>query len=121
MVILFQFVTVRNPRTPSESEISSGFIRPPGEAPTDLLAKTAEARAKGGGAARRVLLRARDTDLAYGSVTGFTERAPRAAAAATWVLQHGPDLTVSELAEFREATEQIDDATQDKSGTTWQS
>lgn len=108
MVTLFNFVTVRNPRTPTESEIASGFIRPDPGQRTALLDDVAQARAKGGGVARRALLKARETDLAFRSVEGFAERAPRAAAAATWLAERGPSLTIAELKEYRADNDPLD-------------
>ncbi len=108
MVTLFNFVTIRNPRTPTAKELVSGFFKPPPTASPALLDQVAEARAKGGGAARRALLKARDSDVAYGSVEGLAEQAPQAAKAANWMLEFGPGLTVAQLEAFHARQDPLD-------------
>lgn len=110
MVTLFNFVTIRNPRTPTEKELVTGFFKPP-DGGTALLNEVAEARAKGGGAARRRLLRARGTEVAYGSVEAFAEREHTAGRAAAWMLENGPNLTVGSLEELRSRHEPLDGET----------
>jgi hypothetical protein len=105
MSTLFNFVTVRNPRTPTKAELGSGFIRYDENLDAPLIKASVAARAKGNTAVRRELLRAQGDDRVWADEAAMTAEAPALTAFAHWLSHRADTLTWAQLAKQRKASE----------------
>jgi hypothetical protein len=104
MSTLFSFVTVRNPRTPTELEEATGFIRPPADLDAPLLRRLVAMRQEDPQNARRQLREVRESGQVWTEVADLAEAAPALAAFATWVAQRADTVTWSQIARAAKRT-----------------
>lgn len=105
MSTLFNFVTVRNPRTPTKDEIGSGFIRYDENVDATLMKAAVTARAKGNSTVRRELLKAQSQPGVWADESAMTADLPALTAFAHWLSHHADTLTWNQLAKQRKAFE----------------
>lgn len=108
---LFSFVTVRNPRTPTEREVRTGFLRYERSLGAALVERFAEAWRGGAGAERvaEIVREFRDTPESIASEAAFAERYRALADWATWLADVAPRVTANELeARKREHALEVD-------------
>lgn len=98
MSTLFSFVTVRNPRTPTEREEATGFIRPSRDLEAPVLRRLIAVRDKDPSDARREMREAKGSDEVWDDVADLAADAPALHALAAWVAQHAETLTWRDVA-----------------------
>jgi hypothetical protein len=92
---LLNFVTIRNPRTPTPDELETGFIRYDPAIGAELLQRTADALQQGHGteAARQLVAEFRGSDRFLSSDADLTERIGSVAEFAGWLATNATRLT----------------------------
>lgn len=119
MSTLFSFVTVRNPRTPTEGEVASGFIRPPADLDAPLLRRLVAMRQEDPESARRQLREVKEAGQVWVEVADLTEAAPALAAFATWMAQRADTVTWPEIARAAERHGVVADDAGQVEGRLW--
>lgn len=94
MATLFNFVTVRNPRTPTQGELATGFIRYDDAIKAQWVEGTAKVRANDPDAARDLLEKAKGSDPRIVEDTeALATAAPDLTRLAQWLAHHADSLT----------------------------
>lgn len=102
MSTLFSFVTVRNPRTPTNEEVDTGFIRYDETTKAPVLEAAVEARSQAPGALRRTLLKAKKADeRIFKDEAAMIAQLPGLTHFAQWLSHHVDAVTWAQIDERR--------------------